>query len=284
MTRELELSGLESPRVEAERLVSAALQIERSDLRVEGGAALDTDEARAVARAVARRIAGEPLQHVEGTVDFRRLELVSDGRALIPRPETEQLIDMVHEAVRRAGPFGRVLEIGVGSGALSLALLEEGLAVRVVAVDVAEDALEQAAENAARTRLAARLDLRRCSPSVWPDLADEPPFEAVVSNPPYVATRDIESLAAEVRDHDPRVALDGGADGLAVLRVVIAGAADAVVPGGRLFLEIGADHGSAVESLLVADGRWADVAIRPDLAGRQRFALATRTPDPPEPR
>lgn len=273
---ELAIAGIESPRVDAERLVAAALGVPRSELSVGGsGIRVDPAGAIAVARAVARRLSGEPLQHIEGSIDFRRLVLVSDGRALVPRPETEQLVDLV---ARRLGgeQAGRVLEIGVGSAAIALSLLVEGHARRVIGLDVSTAALEQARENAERAGVGDALELRRCDPSIWSAVSGERAFDAVVSNPPYVATAAIEGLAPEVRDHEPREALDGGPEGLDVIRAVVAGAAGVLRPRGLLALEIGSDQGERLAGLLEAAGVWDEVRIDADLAGRVRFASARR--------
>jgi len=282
IARELSEHGIESPRPEAERLVSAVLGVPRSELQVEGGARLAADEALEVARAVARRVGREPLQHIEGAAEFRELVLVSDRRALIPRPETEELVDLI---VRRTagGPVGRALDVGVGSGAIALSLLVEGLAGHVVGLDVSPEAIEQARENAARAGVADRLELRRSGPDIWSAVASEDSFDLIVSNPPYVPSAEIERLEPEVRDHDPRAALDGGPDGLDVIRRLVAGAPGALRPGGRLFVEIGADQGDRVRRLLEDAGPWSDVSIEPDLGGRPRFASA-RLRDPARPR
>lgn len=271
--RELSGHGIEPSRPEAERLVSAVLGVPRAELTVEGGARLDAEQAREVARAVARRVAREPLQHIEGTTEFRELVLVSDRRALVPRPETEELVDLV--AARLGGePVARALDVGVGSGALGLSLLVEGIAERVVGLDITAEALEQARENAVLAGVADRLDLGRCGPDIWEAVRGGPPFDLVVSNPPYIATGDLDGLEPEVRDHDPRPALDGGSDGLDVIRTLVAGAPEALRPGGRLFIEIGAGQEDAVRSLLEDAGRFSEIAIEPDLSGRPRFARA----------
>jgi len=274
ITRELGQSGLDAPRVEAERLVAATLDVARSELTMGRTRRVTPGQAIAIAKAVSRRLEGEPLQHIEGSVDFRSLVLVSDDRALIPRPETEQLVDLVAAWVLECGTLDRVLEIGVGSGAVALSLLKEGLARTVLAVDVSSAAIEQALENATRSGLADQLELRLCSCAVWPEVRDAGPFDAVVSNPPYIASAEIDGLALEVRGHDPREALDGGPDGLEVLRTVISGAPSALVGGGRLFLEIGAGQEEAVLGLLGSDERWIDPAVRHDLTDRPRFAIA----------
>jgi len=275
LIRELAAAGLESPRTEAERLVASTLGIERSGIATAGALPVSPADAVAIARAVQRRLSGEPIQHIEGSAEFRELVLVSDRRALVPRPETEQLVDLVAGLLEGAA-VESALEIGVGSGAIALSLLREGLARRVVGLDISAAALEQARENAARAGVGDALELRLCPPSIWPAVEGEPPFDLVVSNPPYVATNEIGSLAPEVRDHEPREALDGGADGLEVIRAVVSGAAGALRAGGRLVLEIGAQQGERVEALMDADDRWDRVRIDADLARRTRFASARR--------
>jgi release factor glutamine methyltransferase len=280
----LELAGIATPRLEAERLVCAALGVGRAELVTGSSVRVTPAEAVAVAKSVSRRLTGEPLQHIEGSVDFRRLTLVSDRRALIPRPETEQLIDLFADWVRTAGPVGRVLEIGIGSGAIALSLVKEDLVASVLAVDVSDDALALARENAEKLGLADRVEIRRCSPEIWSDLGGDETFEAIIANPPYVPSRDIERLATEVRDYDPRAALDGGADGLDVVRTLFRGAPDALIAGGRVFLEIGADQGESILDLFDSAGVWRDALIHTDLAGRPRFATASLdlTGDRPE--
>ncbi|MDE2663887.1 MAG: peptide chain release factor N(5)-glutamine methyltransferase [Gemmatimonadota bacterium] len=273
--RELELAGLESPRVEAERLVAAALSLSVSELGLSGGERVDPGAAADVARAVSRRLEGQPLQHIEGTVDFRRVRLVSDGRALIPRPETEQLLDLV--AAWRRGRDAPVdaLDIGVGSGAIALALLDEGIAGRVVGLDVSEDALDQARENA-RRQTADGLELRLCPPDIWSALEPGETFDLIISNPPYVTTPEWTGLDPVVRDHEPRVALDGGEDGLDVIRTVVSGAAAHLREGGALFLEIATHQAPAVLALLEAEPILTDSRVRTDLAARPRFASARK--------
>lgn len=273
--RELELAGLEAPRVEAERLVAAALGLSRSELGVSGGERVDPAGAASVARTVSRRLEGQPLQHIEGTVDFRRVRLVSDGRALIPRPETEQLLDLVAAWHRDRGTPVEALDIGVGSGAIAISLLDEGIADRVVGLDVSEDALELARENARRANVE-NLELRACPPDIWSALAPDERFDLIISNPPYVTTTEWTGLDPVVRDREPRVALDGGEDGLEVIRTVVAGAPVRLREGGALLLEIGMSQGSAVLRLLEAEALLSDGRIGTDLAGRPRFASARR--------
>ncbi len=279
--RELELAGIEAPRVEAERLVAAALSLSVGELGLTGGERVDPGAAAAVARAVSRRLEGQPLQHIEGTVDFRRVRLVSDGRALIPRPETEQLLDLVAAWHRGLGAPVDALDIGVGSGAIAIALLDEGIADRVVGLDVSDDALDLARENARRAA-ADGLELRLCPPGIWSALDAGETFDLIISNPPYVTTPEWAGLDPAVRDHEPRVALDGGEDGLDVIRTVVSGAAARLREGGALFLEIGMSQGPAVLRLLKAAAMLSDGRIGTDLAGRPRFASARRADSGPE--
>lgn len=302
LRRELEEAGIESPGVEAERLVAYALELPRSELAGTGHRSLSPAEAGRVARLAARRLAGEPLQHLEGTVEFRELVLVADGRALVPRPETEQLVERVARwGAARGGagrgtsggpetdggvlrprrridappPLERVLDVGTGSGAIALSLVAEGVARRVVGLDVSARALAQAAENRARAGLEeARVEFRLARRPVWTAVRPEERFDAIVANPPYVADEEMERLPTEVRDHEPRVALAGGKDGLEVIREVVEGAPRHLAPDGALFLEIGAGQGDAVRELLETGDDWVRVRVDRDLAGRDRFVRA----------
>lgn len=311
LRRELEDAGLESPAVEAERLVAHALGLRRGDLASAGDRPLTPGEAGRMARLAARRLEGEPLQHIEGTIEFRELVLVADGRALLPRPETEQLVERVASWARERGrpggpspdggharggvvrprrrggrvrpPLDLALDVGTGSGAIALSLVAEGVARRAVGLDVSAEALSQAAENRARAGLEeAKVELRLAGRPVWTAVRPEERFDAIVSNPPYVTEEELEALPVEVRDHEPAVALSGGPDGLEVIREVVAGAPSYLAADGALFLEIGAGQGDAVRQLLEADGRWTRVEVARDLAGRERFvrAEARSAPDP----
>ncbi|MFQ5689232.1 MAG: peptide chain release factor N(5)-glutamine methyltransferase [Gemmatimonadota bacterium] len=277
LTAELRAAGMESPDLEAKRLVAWALGIELSDLAVTGGEMLGPEEAGRLARAVGRRLSREPLQHIEGTAAFRDLTLVSDARALIPRPETEELIDRIAAWVGQRAPLPAALDIGTGSGAIALALLTEGLAETVVGLDPSESALRQARQNRGRAGVPAwRFELRHIEGPVWDAVEANERFDLIVSNPPYVARDALAALAPEVRDHEPRLALEGGADGLDVLREIVGGAGSRVLPGGALFLEIGADQGERVRDLLKARREWGSVRVQRDLAGRDRFVRALR--------
>lgn len=290
IAEELEAGGVENARREAERLLCHALGMERHELALdEGGKRLGAAEAGRLARAVRRRLKGEPLQHIEGSVHFRDLVLLCDRRALVPRPETEQLVERVVQWARRrrregslppdrredGPPLESVLDVGVGSGAIALSLLHEGIAERAVGVDVSREALMLAGQNREKCAVDPdRLELRLVSRPLWNSVAASERFDAVVSNPPYVSDEELEGLAPEVADHEPRVALAGGEDGLEVIREIADRAARYLEEGGALFLEIGAGQADAVRGLLEGSPEWGDVRVTRDLAGRDRFVRA----------
>ena len=291
LAAELEAGGIEGARHEAERVVAHVVGVSRTDLLLHANRVVLPEEAGQIATISRRRLSGVPLQHIEGTVAFRDLVLVCDGRALVPRPETEQLVQGVvdwtrsteasrgvRRVVRRKEtaqpPLQVALDIGTGSGAIALSLLQEGVVSRAVAVDISIPALDQAAENASALGLNERVEFRHTGDSPWDVIGPEETFDVIVSNPPYVEDSVVPTLATEVREHDPREALAGGVDGLDLVREIAAGASSHLRPGGGLFLEVGAEQGEAVRRLLEQDSCWATVRVNPDLAGRERFVVA----------
>jgi len=290
IARELAAAGIESSRVEAERLLSLALGISRADLQLSLESELSAEDARTLAEAVRRRLAGEPLQHIEGHVEFRDLVLSADPRAFVPRPETEQLLDRILEWARErqqtvegvrvvTRPAGRAyvegaLDIGTGSGAIALALADEHVAAGIVALDRSRLALEQATENRRRVgQTEASVEFRLVEGTLWEAVGEGERFDLIVSNPPYVSTAEMERLPSEVR-HDPSEALVAGEDGLDVISEILTGAWDHLKAGGALFLEIGDGQGQRVGELLAESGDWSRTAIQKDLAGKVRFAFA----------
>ncbi len=265
-TDHLVRKGVEQPRVDAERLLAQALGMERVELYMHLDRPLTPSELEDARALLARRAAGEPLQYVLGEWGFRRLTLRVDARALIPRPETETLVERCL-ALLDGAKAPRVLDVGAGSGAVALALADEHPGARVTAIDVSEEALSLARENAKRTGLAVELachDLFAGLPGDGWDL--------VVSNPPYVRDDELASLAPEVVDWEPGLALVDRGHTEALVR----GAAQALRPGGALVVEAHEDGASGVAALLDREG-YVAVRTTKDLAGRDRV-VEGRTP------
>jgi release factor glutamine methyltransferase len=259
----LERKGVESPRLDAELLVAKALGVTRLDLYLEHDRALTEEEQGAARDLVRRRGAREPLAYVLGEWGFRRLTLHCDRRALVPRPETEIVVERCL-ALLEPLEAPDVLDVGTGTGAIALAVAQEHPAARVTGLDRSPEALALAGENAR----AAGLELRLLRGDLVEGLPDSP-YDLVVSNPPYVRPDEIESLAPEVRDWEPREAiLDAGQTA-----AVIAAARDVLRPGGWLVLEMHGDGAGDVAGALAESGYGPAVVTR-DLAGRARVVEA----------
>jgi release factor glutamine methyltransferase len=281
---------VESPRLQAELLLGQVLGIPRMKLYLNFDRVLQPAEADAYRGLVQRRGQREPLQHILGTVNFHGLELAVSREVLIPRPETELLVEQAVAWIRtrakgaageigegtpcvlkEAGPL-EVLDFGTGSGCIAIAIAAACPAVKVRALDVSNAALEVARHNAARHRLTERIEF--CEGAGFSALPANSQFDLVVSNPPYIATGEIETLQPEVRDHDPRVALDGGADGLDFYRTLAAEAAPRIRAGGRMMLEFGDGQSAALRALF--EPGWHVEQIIPDYSGRDRILIARR--------
>jgi release factor glutamine methyltransferase len=270
--RELARAGVTSPRHDAEALAAHILGIPRGRLPLVDPSVM-TAALPQYQAVIARRAAREPLQHVVGTAPFRRLELAVGPGVLIPRPETELLVDAALDWLRTAKLTpARIVDLGTGSGALALTLADECPSAAVWAVERDPVALEWAARNVAATGLAVRL--------VAGDMADALPeldgsVDLVVANPPYLPAELLPELEPEVRDHDPAAALVAGPDTLAAVRTVEAAGRRLLRPGGFVIVEHGADQAQAAPACFVAG--WRDVTDQLDLAGRPRYLTAVRT-------
>lgn len=272
----LESKGVERGRLDAEHLLAHVLGVKRLQLYLQFDRPLAREELDHFRPLLRRRAEREPLQYILGHAAFRELELAVDRRVLIPRPETEVLVEEVLVWARGAGEGGlTALDIGTGSGAIALSLLVEGPFAKVVAVDVSHDALAVANANAEAVGVADRADFREGS--LFAALEPGERFDVVVSNPPYVAEAEAADLEPEVGVWEPHAALFGGPDGLAVIRQLVGGAHDALRDGGLLALEVGAGQAGLVVAAVEGTGAYDDVRVRRDLAGRQRLVLATRS-------
>lgn len=266
---------------DALELLSRALGSSRPGALARGDESLAADVARTLEGWIARRLAGEPVQYITGRAAFRDLDLEVTPAVLIPRPETEGLVEAVLEVLRHASAewrSPRVLDLGTGSGAIALAIAEEYPSARVVATDVSAAALDVARRNAAELGLQSRVEFREGD---WFDaVGTDERFEVIVSNPPYIAESESDELPADVRDHEPRSALFSGPTGLESLREIADDAPRHLVAGGLLALELAEARAREVEAWLEGAHDWAGVELIDDLAGMPRVLLARRERGP----
>jgi len=261
----------ERARPDAELLLRHLLKLERAALLVRWKEVLDEREAAHLEELLQRRLAGEPIQYIIGEAEFYGLPFRVTRDVLIPRPETEHVVE---KAIALAGGFHqpRIVDVGTGSGAIAIALAHELPQASVTAIDVSEQALEIALENARRNSVSDRIRFTRGD--LLAPVAGEL-FDLVVSNPPYVATSERESLAVEVRDYEPAIALFAGQDGISIYRQLIPAARRVLEPGGFLVMEIGYNQAEPVGTLLLAEG-FDTIEFTPDLQGIPRVASARR--------
>ena len=266
--------GVDSPRLNAEQIVGHALGLKRMQLYIQFERLLTEPELDKIRPLVKRRAQREPLQHILGTVEWGGLTLKSDKRALVPRPETEELLELILERAKPAeGAVPCVLDLGTGTGALALALAKAWPSAQVAAVDASDDALALARENASLAGLSERVSFLK---SDWfSALPADAIFDVIVSNPPYLTDSEVAEAEPEVRVHDPLSALVAPDAGLADLKKIIAGAAARLGDGGLLALETGVKQHAALLSAL-AEAGLRDGKSRLDLRGRERFVFARR--------
>jgi release factor glutamine methyltransferase len=263
------LTATDLPRHEVERLLMSITGEVRAGLTA--GLDLTPDQVSRFDALSSRRVAGEPLQYLEGTVEFGPIDLVVDERALIPRPETEAVWDEARRMLGEAGRGTVIVDLCTGSGAMALALKTVFPEARVFATDLSEDALALAKENAARLDLDVEFfhgDLFEALPkSIYGRI------DLLVSNPPYIEEKEWETLPPDVRDHEPRQALVSGPDGTEILERI----ADEVYwwlgVGGWVLCEIGETQGRRADELF---GQWLDTEVRPDLTGRDRILVGRK--------
>jgi release factor glutamine methyltransferase len=263
--------GIASPRLDAELLVAHVLALPRVQLYVQFDRPLGPDELAAIRGLIKRRQAGESVAYLVGKKEFWGLELAVDARVLVPRPETETLVEAARAwltGVERP----RIADVGTGSGAIAVTLAKLFPDATVVASDISAGALEVARANAERLGVAAGVTF--VEGDLDAPLAAHAPFSLIVANLPYIASADMPTLPAEVRT-EPALALDGGPDGLDLVRRLVAAAPARLAPGGALALEIGAGQAAATRALLNAAG-FADVQSRRDLGGIERVVSGVK--------
>jgi release factor glutamine methyltransferase len=274
LTARFKSNDIDSAELDARILVGAALHLDLSGVIAAARRPLTSDETIRLEDLARRRLSGEPIARILGLKEFWGLPLKLSAATLVPRPDTETVVELALEMLRAAPDRGRrlrIADIGTGSGAILLALLSELPEACGFGTDISVAALRTASANAARLGLAPRAMFVACDYAA----ALSGTFDLMVSNPPYIRSAEIAGLAAEVRDHDPRRALDGGADGLDAYRALVPQAARLLAPGGALVVEVGRGQSKEVEGLMTAAGLTLERPPKADLAGIRR-ALAGR--------
>ena len=270
-------ASIDAAELDARMLLGDALGLDLTGMITQAGRVLAPGESLCLEDFARRRLGGEPVARILGHKEFWGLRLELSPATLVPRPDTETVVELALELLRAdsaAGQDLRIADLGTGSGAILLALLSELPGARGFGTDISEQALQTARSNAARAGLADRTTLMVCDYATGLN----GPFNLIVSNPPYIRSADIGGLAAEVREHDPPAALDGGADGLDAYRVLIPQAAGLLVPGGALVVEAGAGQSGPIQGLMTAAGLAAAGAPKADLAGIQRAVAGRKLP------
>jgi release factor glutamine methyltransferase len=262
---------VESPTIDARLLLEAAAPVSRAEILADPHRALDADSAARLEAFVARREGREPVSQILGRKGFWTLMLNVGPAVLSPRPETETILDVVLPAFAPERAFN-VLDLGVGSGAILLSILAERPRAKGLGVDISEEALAIARDNAAQLGLERRTALLRTD---WTAGLAEASFELVVSNPPYIPSADIETLQPEVRNHEPRLALDGGRDGLDAYRRLAPEIIRVLRPGGMFAVEVGLGQSEDVKALFQAAGAEA-LAVHEDLSARPRVVAGVK--------
>ena len=269
-------AGIDSADIDARLLVGAIMGLDLTGLITSASHVLTKSEGSLLAGFAERRDKGEPVARILGHKEFWGLPLALSPETLVPRPDTETVVELALEMLRKgpANKPSRIADLGTGTGAILLALLSELPDATGIGTDISEGALATAEDNAVQLGLAARASFIRC------DYASEltGPFDLIVSNPPYVATGDIAGLAREVRDHDPHQALDGGSDGLAAYRALIPQAARLLAGGAALVVEAGQGQARDIEALMTEAGLTPQSPPRADLAGIFRAVGARKMP------
>lgn len=272
-TEFLARKGIESPRLQVELLLAHLLKLPRLKLYLNFDRPLATEEMDALRELVKRRGLHEPLQHLVGSTSFCGCEITVNPDVLVPRPETEWLAERAWKFLQSLSSEPRALDFGTGSGCIAIAAATQAPKAGFVGMDASAAALKIARENAARNGVAGRIEFVQARS--LRELNAGWQFDLIISNPPYIPSAEIATLAPEVRDFDPRLALDGGEDGLNFYRQLAVEAPERLRPGGTLMLEFGDGQAEPVREIL-RGANWEVEAIEKDLSGRDRILVARR--------
>lgn len=267
--------GVDSPRLQTELLLAHQLKLPRMKLYLNFERVLSPAELDTLRAAVMRRAQREPLQHIIGSTSFCGLEMLVNKHVLIPRPETELLAELAWNFLSTLNSQpSTCLDFGTGSGCIAIAIAAKCPMARVIAVDVSADAIDVAKQNATASGVSDRIEFRCGDGFATMNGADK--FDLIVSNPPYIASEEIATLETEVRDFDPRGALDGGADGLDFYRRLAAEAGAFLKPGGKIMFEFGEGQATAISELFTAK-HWTVESVHQDYTKRERMLTAGRS-------
>ena len=264
-------AGVDSPQADADWLMADLLSCSRSELPLFTDTALSADQQTRLATRVERRVRREPLHHILGTAHFFGYEFQVTDEVLIPRPETERLVELA-VAFLKSLPHPSVHDLGTGSGCVAISLAKRCPKANVIASDLSEAALGLAKRNADELGALGQVAFRQADG--LDALAKGEQIDLILSNPPYIPSDEIETLQPEVRDHDPRLALDGGPDGLRFYRMLVEEGRSRLNRGGRLMAEFGDGQEQSVAKLF-REANWLDVEIADDLSGRPRIVIAS---------
>jgi len=251
-TEDFRTRGFESPRLDAELLLGHAIGLDRVHLIIDGERPLDAGELSRFRDLIRRRRRAEPVAYILGQREFFGMAIAVDRRVLIPRPDTEILVETALRRTERLDAFGTALDLCTGSGCVALAFARQRRNWRITGVDISAEAIELAGENAARLGLDG--GIRLLVGDLTEPLGPDERFDLLTANPPYIPAAEVQRLEPGIRDFEPNIALDGGADGLRVTRRIVELAPGVLEPGGVLALEIGYDQGLRVEELMRAAG------------------------------
>jgi len=270
-------AGIESAHLDAEVLLCHVLRIEQAEFYLGVDSAIRIEDERRVRELLLRRVKREPLAYITGRKEFWSLDFAVTPDVLIPRPDTELLVELTLERAQwyPCQSSLRILDVGTGSGAIAISLAKELPEAQIWAVDVSAAALKIARVNSARHGVASRI--RFLQGDLFEPVSEpEKSFDVIVSNPPYIRSGELSELAPEIRDWEPTIALDGGPDGLATYRRIVDKASRYLVPGGHVLLEIGDETDKAVAELAARAGDYGTASVHQDYAGKDRVIAATR--------
>lgn len=271
--KRLDAVGIDSPAIDARLLLEVAADVSRTHIVTDPYRELTAEQQATFEDYLSRRERREPVSHIIGRKGFWKIMLGVNRHVLTPRPDTEVIVDLVLAAFPEARHF-KFLDLGVGSGAIALAILAERPHAQALGIDLSEEALAVARDNAANLGLGGKLALLRGD---WTEGLGDAGFDLVVSNPPYIASDEIATLDPEVKDYEPRLALDGGSDGLDAYRRLAAEALRVLKPEGLIAFEVGHTQAPAVAALLEQAGA-EDIRVHRDLAARDRVVTAAKKP------